>query len=223
MKTITKLITVTSIRPGTGKTTVSSILAEMIIKNHKVLLVDNNKLNISIYNTDESSIENIKLYMCLDDKENCRHAIKESAVEIKKNLFFFSGSQDLLSEKELIFLKNINIFDYVIVDTSEQYFNEFIDLIITVINPNTQEYIESQKYKELNKITLINKYSKKIEFKTIKEDFKLYFCEEIINFTNGYELNLQNENKKEVERLIEKITEEPNINNKHKFRLFKRS
>jgi len=219
---MTKLITVTSIRAGTGKTTVASILAEKLSERYSVCVVDNNRSNVNIFSSNASSIENIKLYMCLDNNESCKRAIKESAEELKKNLFFFSGSQELLTEKEIKFLKEINMFDYIIVDAFEQYNYEICDLVITVTNPNIQEYFEAQKYNKTNNITVINRYTNEIEFKISKDDFKLYFCAEIINFTNGYELKLPEENKKEVESLIEKIAEEQYNEKKPKFSLFKR-
>lgn len=53
---MTKLITVTSIRAGTGKTTIASILAEKLCKVGTVLIIDNNKSNINIYNIKTSLI-----------------------------------------------------------------------------------------------------------------------------------------------------------------------
>ncbi|MBP1926735.1 cellulose biosynthesis protein BcsQ [Sedimentibacter acidaminivorans] len=208
---MTKLITITSIRAGTGRTTVAAILAEKLSKQGTVLIIDNNKSNINIYDVKVSSIENIKLYLCLENKESCKNAIKESATEIKNNIFFFSGSQELLTEKELKFLKEQDNFDYIILDTMEQI-PSIADTCITVINPNIHEYhkyIEAKKDEELSKSNiLINKYTDEIEFKTSIEDFKLYFCSEIINFTNSYELNLQEDNDNEISKLIEKITGE---------------
>ena len=218
---MTKLIAITSIRAGTGKTTIASILAEKLCKEGTVLIIDNNKLNINIYNIKTSSIDDIKLYLCLENKETCKKAIKESATEIKDNIFFFSGSHELLSEKELICLKEQNIFDYIIVDTALLY-NEFYDFSIMIINPNVHEYIEFHKLKLANSILLVNKFINEIEFKISKDHFKLYFCSEIINFTNGYELVLPEENKKEIETLLMKITGEELKNEKSKFRLFKR-
>lgn len=137
---MTKLITVTSIRSGTGRTTIAAILAEKLSKQGTVLLIDNNKVNINIYDVKVSSIENIKLYMCLENKESCKNAIKESATEIKNSMFIFSGSQELLTEKELKFLKEQDNFDYIILDTMEQML-DIVDSCITVINPNIHEYI----------------------------------------------------------------------------------
>jgi len=218
---MTKLIAVTSIRAGTGKTTITSILAEKLCKVGTVLIIDNNKSNINIYNIKTSSIDDIKLYLCLENKETCKKAIKESATEIKDNIYFFSGSHELLTEKELKCLKEQNIYDYIIVDTDEIY-NEFYDFSIMIINPNVHEYIEFHKLKLENSILIVNKFINDIEFKISKEYFKLYFCSEIINFTNGYELVLPEENKWEIEMLLLKITGEVFKNEKIKFRLFKR-
>lgn len=205
---MTKLITITSIRAGTGRTTVAAILAEKLSKQGTVLIIDNNKVNTNIYDVKASSIENIKLYMCLKNKESCKNAIKESATEIKKDLFLFSGSQDLLTEKEIKFLKEQDNFDYIILDTKEQML-DIADTCITVINPNIHEYIEVKKNIELSKSNiLINKYIDGIEFKTSTEDFKLYFCPEIINFTNGYELVTTEDNKKQILKLLDNILSE---------------
>ena len=152
--------------------------------------------------------------MCLENKKSCKNAIKESATEIKNNIFFFSGSQELLTEEELKLLKEQNIYDYVILYTMKQI-SSITDTCITVINPNIHEYhkyIEAKRDEKLSKSNiLINKYTDEIEVKTSKEDFKLYFCSEIINFTNGYELNLPEEHEKRISRLIEKITGEKDI------------
>lgn len=71
---------------------------------------------------------------------------------------------------------------------------------------------------------LINKYIDEIEFKTSTEDFKLYFCPEVINFTNGYDLNLLEVNDTEIKKLLEKIIGEQTVvdNLKSKFKLFRK-
>ncbi len=88
--------------------------------------------------------------MCLENKESCKNAIIESATEIKNNIYFFSGSQELLTEEELKFLKWQNIYDYVILDTMKQI-SSIADTCITIISPNIHKYYEYHKYIEAKK------------------------------------------------------------------------
>ncbi len=215
---MTKLITVTSIRSGAGKTTFAAILAEKLAKKYTVCLIDNNHNNINIYSS-LSTIESINLYSCLADKESCRRAIKESASELKKNLYFFSGGHELLSGEQIQILRGLDIFEYVILDFGVELSGEIADLNIIVVNQNTVEYNAAmyKKVKGSNNVIVINRYSENSEFK-VKIDFKLYYCPEIINFANGFELALPEENDKEIKKLIEKITGEK-TNNKVKPRL----
>lgn len=231
---MTKLITIKSIRHGAGKTTVAAILAEKLAEKYSVCLIDNNRNNINIY-SGESTIENINLYSCLTNKESCRKAIKESATKLKKNLYFFSGNIELLTEEEIKILKDQDIFDYIISDTEVEIDNSFSDYIITVVNQNIYEYETATEKMNLvtsirfidetfESIIIINRYSGDSEFKVNSNDFKLFFCPEIINFTNGYELNLPEDNEKEMKKVLEKITgEKLDIKTKGKFKLFGRS
>lgn len=218
---MTKLITVSSIRPGTGKTTVAAILAEKLSERYTVCLIDNNKKNINIYDA-ISSIENINLYSCLTNKESCSRAIKESAAELKKNLYFFSGG-NVLTEEEIQILKEQDIFEYIIFDAEKDINKEQSDYSITVVNPNTYEYEAAVDTTTEKDLIVINRYAE-VELKVRKNDFKLYFCSELINFNNGYELRLPEANKKEVIKVIKRITGEKSDHNiKKKFGLFKRS
>ncbi len=213
---MTKLITVTG-RSGAGKTTVAAILAEKLSEKYIVCLVDNNRDNINIYSS-LSTIENIKLYFCLNDKASCCRAIKESAAKLNKNLYFFSGSNELLTKDEIQIFKEQEIFEYIILDSGINV--EQSDFEITVINPNRREY-EMTESSDKN-IIVINRYAENTEFKVDAKDFKLYFCPEIINFPNGFFLTLPEENEKEIKKLIEKITGErlKNSKTRPKFRLF---
>lgn len=221
---MTKLITVTSIRPGAGKTTVAAILAEKLAEKYTVCLIDNNQNNINIYSA-ISTTENINLYSCLIDKESCRKAIKECAAQLKKNLYFFSGGNELLTQEEIQVLKERDIFEYIIIDT-EIYIGgkELADCSITVINPNKYEYEAAVNTAIEKDLIVINRYAE-TELKVRNSDFKLYFCPELINFANAYELKLPKNNEFEVNKLIEKITGEKleNGNKKLKHRLFGRS
>ena len=213
-----KIITVTG-RAGAGKTTVAAILAEKLSESHTVCLIDNNRSNINIYSA-VSPIGNINLYSCLADKESCGSAIKESASELKKNLYFFSGGNELLTVEEIQVLKEQDVFEYIIIDGEK---SELSDCSITVINPNKYEYESAVNAINEKDLIVINRYAE-TELKVKKDDFKLYFCTEIINFVNGYELKLPEVNEKEVTRIIEMIAgEKPDSNGKRKFRLFKRS
>jgi CO dehydrogenase nickel-insertion accessory protein CooC1 len=229
---MTKLITVTG-RFGVGKTTVAAILAEKLAEKYtvSVCLINNNKDNINIYK-DASTVDDINLYACIADKESCSRAIKESATKIKKNMFFFSGGYEPLTEEQIQILKELDIFDYIILDSEYEIDNSPPDFIITVVNQNVYEYETATKKMNLvtsvrfidetfKSIIIINRYSGDTEFKVNSNYFKLYFCPEIINFANGYELNLPEENKKEIKRLIEKITgEKSEGKTKPRFRLF---
>lgn len=221
---MTKLITITSIRSGAGKTAVATILAERLAEKHTVCLIDNCRDNMNIYNA-ESSTENIKLYSCLADEESCRRAIKESATKIKKNLYYFSGSQELLNEKEIQILKELHIFEYIILDSENCPDNEMFDFNIMVVNPSKFEYEMLIKPKEISKnLILINRYIENVEFIVNKQDFKFYFCPEIINYVNGYELNLPEVNETEIKKIIERITgEKPENMLKNKLKFFGRS
>ena len=199
---MTKLITVTG-RSGAGKTTVAAILAEKLAEKYCVCLIDNNRININIYSA-AASIENINLYSYLPDKATYCRAIKESASEIKKNLYFFSGSHELLAEEQIQLLKEQNIFEYIVLDSEVMINSELSDYDISVINPNKFEY-EMAATSEKN-IIVVNRYDENTELKVRKDDFKLYFCPELINFSNGYELNLPEVNEFEVSKFIEKIT-----------------
>ncbi len=228
---MTQLILVTSKRSGAGKTTVATILAEKLSEKYTVCLVDNNKNNINIYPA-LSTTDSIRLYNCIDDVESCHRAIKDSAVVPKNNLFFFSGGSSLLTEEEIKILKEKNTFDYIILDSKYEIDGQLLDYNITVINPNMFEYEIVTKEKEsvmgirfigetFEYIIVINRYSENTEFKVNAKDFKLFFCPEIINFTNGYELNLPEVNEKEVERIIEVITGEKTEKKvKPKFKIF---
>lgn len=227
---MTKLITVSG-RSGVGKTTISAILAEKLSEKYTICLVDNNKNNINIYH-ELSTIDSIRLYNCLDDNESCHRAIKDSAAIPKNNLFFFSGSSSLLTEEEIKILKEKDIFDYIILDSKYEIDGLLLDYNITVINPNMSEYETVTKEKEsvmgirfigetFKYMIVINRYSENTEFKINAKDFKLFFCPEIINFTNGYKLKLPEVNEKEVERIIEVITGEKYEKSvKSKFRMF---
>lgn len=224
---MTKIITVTSIRHGSGKTTVAAILAEKLAEKYTVCLIDNNKNNINIYSS-ESTIENINLYSCLSDKESCRIAIKESATKLKKNLYFFSGSNAILTEKEIQILKNQDIFEYIILDSGAEIDGHLSNFIITVVNPNITECkIANEKLiaaKEICKcMIIINRYEDS-EFKANGHHFKLFFCPELISFANGYELHLPENNEIEIKKVLEKITgEKLELKTKGKFKLFGRS
>ncbi len=224
---MTKVITVTSIRSGAGKTTVAALMAEKLAEKYTVCLIDNNQNNINIYSA-VSTIENINLYICLADKESCRRAIKESAVELKKNLYFFLGSRELLTKKEINILKERDIFEYIIIDSESDIRYELFDYSVTVVNPNNSEYmiVSQSEYKSegaSNDIIIINRYTDNSEFKVKKQDFKLYFCAEIINFANGYELVLPEKNQTEIDKIIKEITGEESPNgNRPKFKLFGR-
>jgi adenylate kinase family enzyme len=216
---MTKLITVTG-RSGAGKTTVAAILAEKLAEKYCVCLIDNNRNNINIYSA-TSSIENINLYSYLPDKATYCRAIKESASKIKKNLYFFSGSRELLAEEQIQLLKEQNIFEYIVLNSESMINSELSDYDISVINQNKFEY-EMAATSEKNMI-VINRYTENAEFKANQKDFKLYFCAEINNFTNGFELTLSEENEKEVNRIIERITgDKSQVKAKKKFKLFGR-
>lgn len=221
---MTKLITITG-RSGAGKTTVAAILAEKIALNHTVCLIDNNQNNINIYSA-ASSLENINLYSCLADKDSCHRAIKESATELKKNMYFFSGGHEPLTEEQLQILKEQGIFDYIIIDSGVDVNNELFNKNIIVVNQNTIEYNAAafKMVTDSNNLIVINRYTENSEFKR-KQDFKLYFCPEVIDFANGFELALPEENEKEIKKIIEKITGQKSgdTNNvKPKFRFFGR-
>lgn len=204
---MTKLITVTG-RPGAGKTTVAAILAEKLAFKHTVCLIDNNRNNINIYSA-VSSVDNINLYACLSDKESCRRAIKESATELKRNMYFFSGSHEMLTEEQIQILREQDIFEYLILDSRTEIDKDLYDFNISVVNPNRFEY---ETAAEIDKnIVLINRYENS-EFKVSKRDFKLYFCPEIINFANGYEIHLPEINETEIKKIIERITGEKSDN-----------
>ncbi len=229
---MTKLITVTG-RSGAGKTTVAAILAEKLAEKHVVCLIDNNRNNINIYSS-ASPVDNINLYSCLSDKESCHLAIKESATKLNKNLYFFSGGHEPLTEEEIQVLKEQDIFEYIIMDFGVEISDELPDFIITVVNPNVFEYETAAKDismrtgirfigETFESMIVINRYSGNTEFKANSKDFKLFFCPEIINFTNGYELHLPESNETEINKIIEKITgQKLGDTNKPKFRLFGR-
>ncbi len=207
---MTKLITVTG-RKGAGKTTVAAILAEKLSEKHTVCLIDNNQNNINIY-TAATSIENINLYSCLTDKESCKRAIKESATEIKRNLCFFSGGHELLTEEKFQMLKELEIFDYIIIDSGAAKM-KYPDNNIIVVNQSSAEYntvineyltVATNLMSSTNLI-VVNRYTEDAEFK-VKKDFKLYFCPEIVDFASGYELRLPDMNVAEVDKIIEAIT-----------------
>lgn len=221
---MTKLITVTSIRHGAGKTTVASILAERLAEKYSVCLIDNNTDNINVY-SEVSSIESIHLYTCLSDRKSCCRAIKESAAVLKKNLYFFSGGNSLLTEKEIQILKELDIFNYIILDSGVEISSKLLDFNIIVVNQNTVEYNHAAylRITASGKLIVINRYAENSEFKRNK-DFKLFFCAEIIDFVNGYKLNLSEVNEKEIKKLIDRITGEKSENMiKNKFKLFGRS
>jgi len=207
---MTKLITVTG-REGAGKTTVAAILAEKLSETNTVCLIDNNRNNINIYAA-SSSIENINLYSCLADKESCKRAIKESATELKKNLFFFSGGNELLTEEQIQMLKELDIFEVIIIDSGATKM-ECSDNNIIVVNQNSVEYntvinehiTVSNNLIASSNLIVMNRYTEDAEFK-VKKDFKLYFCPEIIDFASGYELRLPEMNVAEVVKIIEAIT-----------------
>lgn len=217
---MTKLITVTG-RAGAGKTTIAAIIAERLSERHTVCLIDNNNNNMNIYSA-SASIENINLYSCLSDKESCCRAIKESATEVKKNLYFFSGSHDLLTEEQMQLLKEQDIFDYIIMDSMVEVSDDISDINVIVVNQNTLEFNAAAYHRITgsNKIIVINRYAENSEFK-MKKEFKLFFCPEIIDFANGFKLVLPEENEKEIERIIEKITGDKSVvKAKKKFKLF---
>lgn len=220
---MTKIITITG-RAGAGKTTVAAILAEKLSERYTVCLIDNNSNNynnINIYSA-VTSIENINLYSCLADKESCSRAIKESATELKKNLYFFSGSHEVLEEERIQMLKELDIFDYIIIDSGVNK-TEYIDSNVIVVNQNSFEYnLTISKYiKSSNSLIVVNRYAEDAEFK-VKNDFKLYFCPEIVDFANGYELRLPEKNIAEVKKIIEAITGEKQLigKKKHNFNVF---
>ncbi len=217
---MTKLITVTG-RSGAGKTTVAAILSEKLAEKHVVCLIDNNRNNINIYAA-ASSIENINIYSCLADKESCSRAIKESAAELKKNMYFFSGGHEPLAEEQIQILKELDIFNYIILDSGVEISSKLLDFNIIVVNQNTVEYNHAAylRITGSGKLIVINRYAENSEFKRNK-DFKLFFCAEIIDFANGFELVLPEENEKEIKRIIEKITgEKSEVKTKPKFKLF---
>ena len=228
---MSKLILVTSKRSGAGISTVASILAEKLSDSHTVCLIDNNKDSLSIYPA-LSTTDSIRLYNCIDDNQSCHSAIKDSAAIPKNNLFFFSGGISSLTEEEIKTLKDKDIFDYIILDSKYEIDEQILDYNITVINPNRYDYETITKEKELasgigfigetfEHMIVVNRYSPNIEFKVNDKDFKLSFCPEIIDFANGYELKLPNENEKEVERIVESITGERSRKKvKPKFKIF---
>lgn len=200
-------------RNGTGITTLSSIIAEKLSEEGTVLIIDNSK-NKTIYDITSSRMTDIRPYIAMNDGKRSGKAIRDCAIEIKKNLYYISSiNDDKLEQSDIEYIYDLQIFDYIIIDDSETYVISEYEFI--VINPNTKE---QEQYKNSEATIIINRYNDEIEYKIDKDDFIIYFTPEIMNFSNGFELILKGHNKKEIEKIIQSITgQKSNSENKKKW------
>lgn len=258
--TMTKVIAVCALRSGLGKTTVASILG-MTLSEHgkKVLMIDNNTEN-----TDLDLYLRAEAKYCVDDIKPYLHAntlnsqiLKSLTTEVNKELFIIAGTK-LGTTESIIQGEDINIikeaskylFDYIIIDTSENINNEINKGIIsrsdyfayvmipneTLIKRTIEVFVDLKEDLDQNKelsqksLVILNRFSKDIEINNYfikkigqKEVHKIHNNPQVANFCNGFKLALDEQSNKEVQKIIEKIAEdiEFNENNKKNFSIKK--
>jgi len=149
---------------GSGKTITTIILSKLIInyKNKKILIVEDNIKNNSIHKTYKP--------------ENNEKNIKDNIIKLKDNLYLLNVKKILNKNKRIIneiYLQKNN-YDYIFVDMQNIYtykiYQEVLDDVILIVNPNILDINKIKKFVIYNKIKLkiilnnnnINSISEKI-------------------------------------------------------------
>lgn len=186
---MSKIINITSIRSGTGKSTIASHVASQLVEQgKKILVVDNNLENSDMEKylrvNPEYGVDDVKPYI---QAQTLTEEILESLLcKVKNNLFLLGGTKlsgidNTLSIAEIESLaKTLVSFDYIIIDSKTLAKNKSLEFIkgsdynIYVLPPNeiwAKEFhkftdIVKQNQKDLlDKIYVaINKYHEGITF-----------------------------------------------------------
>lgn len=194
---------------GSGKTITTLILSEILSKNNKVLIIEDNIKNNSI----------IKLYK--KDEKN-------KIIKIKNNLYVFNIKKILINKRKIKIniIKEINEiknnYDYIFIDTqnitSLKIYEEIINNIIYILNSNILEFnkIKNIIYKKNNIKIILNNYNENsISEEVIKNIFnnKIIILEKI-KYNKNYNKIINNnmniyyldkETKNKYLKIIEKI------------------
>ena len=194
---------------GSGKTITTLILSEILSKNNKVLIIEDNIKNNSI----------IKLYK--KDEKN-------KIIKIKNNLYVFNIKKILINKRKIKIniIKEINEiknnYDYIFIDTqnitSLKIYKEIINNIIYILNSNILEFnkIKNIIYKKNNIKIILNNYNENsISEEVIKNIFnnKIIILEKLKNNKNYNKIINNNMNiyyldkdtKNKYLKIIEKI------------------
>lgn len=154
---------------GTGKTITTLILSEILRKNKKILIIEDNIKNNSIIN-----------YYKINNKK-----VNKETIKIKNNLFIFNIKIFLVKNKKnrIKIIEKLNKirnnFDYIFIDTqninSYSIYKEIIDKNILILNPDIIEInkIKNKIFKIKNIKIILNNYNENsINKKIIENIFK---------------------------------------------------
>lgn len=186
--------------PGTGKTITILILSELIAKykNKKVLIVEDNIKNKSIFNLYKKELK---------ETEEYNKKTENKIIKIKNKIYLLDINKYLINNKkdkikivgEINKIKNN--YDYIFIDmqniTSYKIYSKTIQETLLILTPNVLEINKIKKFIINNKTqikTILNNYNKNsISEKIIKENFKnkIKIIEKIENNKN-YNLTINN-------------------------------
>lgn len=154
---------------GAGKTITTLILSEILRKNKKILIIEDNIKNNSIINYYKINIKKIN----------------KEIIKIKNNLFIFNIKIFLFKNKKnkIKIIEKLNkirnSFDYIFIDTqninSYSIYKEIIDKNILILNPDIIEInkIKNKIFKIKNIKIILNNYNENsINKKIIENIFK---------------------------------------------------
>jgi MinD-like ATPase involved in chromosome partitioning or flagellar assembly len=240
---MSKVVLVTSLRNGVGRTTVACLLGLKLAETgFKTLIIDNNYKFCDVAHylmvKPEYTVDDLKPFMKTLEKST----IKSMIVTVEKNLDILSGStmsfvNNTLGKEDI---KKINVvlndeYDYIIIDNRAGIEHEetlkmadIVDYGIIVMHPSNYEYthyqnlaktLEKEKIDKLNTIIsksylIYNRYidTASIDLTNAKKVFPedrilmLGYCDKLIDFCNGFKCQLKSEVEKELETLVNSIT-----------------
>lgn len=243
---MSKIISVSSLRNGVGRTTITCLLGLKLAElDYKVLIIDNNYKFCDISNylmiKPEYSVDDLRPFLKSDMLE--KSTLMSMVVQAEKNLSVIPGSSinlidTTLSMDDILKIKNIvsDEYDYIILDSRAGIdnpevlnINKHVDRNIIVAQPSKYDYIHYSKICTAleqetidmlqdvlsNSILIYNRYSDEttLEIENGKKIFgdniyKVKFCNELIDFCNGYECRLNADTQKVLNDVAIEITQQ---------------
>ena len=192
---IKKIIIKITGKNGVGKTVISSIISEILVKkeNKKVLLIEetDNKILINIYK---------KIYNIYESKN------KEKIIKIKENLFLLNSFK--IENEEII---KENKFDYIIIDSpkiEKSKYEKIINKKIIIIEPNIIGLEKIKKINLGNELIILNKINQNSIYEKTIENILDKKITEKINYSKKIDLFINNNfnlfflEKKEIKKFL---------------------